>query len=81
MELIIVLDSYGHETSWWPHLYQSDAKFDSTYQTLMKGKQVPNFHLEDALLGHLGHICVPSSERAKMIWEVHYSQVAGHFGV
>jgi hypothetical protein len=32
-------------------------------------------------LCHLGHICVPSSERAKLIWEAHYSRVAGHFGV
>ena len=45
------------------------------------GMQVPNFHLQDALLCHLGHLCVPSSESAKMIWEVHYSQVDGHFGV
>jgi hypothetical protein len=42
---------------------------------------VDNFHLQDGLLCHLGHICVPSSERAKMIWEAHYSRVAGHFGV
>jgi hypothetical protein len=41
---------------------------------------VDNFHLQDGLLCHLGHICVPSSERAKMIWESHYSWVAGHFG-
>jgi hypothetical protein len=25
--------------------------------------------------------CVPSSERVKMIWEAHYSRVAGHFGI
>jgi hypothetical protein len=42
---------------------------------------VNNFHLQDGLLCRLGHICVPSSERAKLIWEAHYSQVAGHFGV
>ena len=29
----------------------------------------------------MGHLCVPSSERAKMIWEAQYSQVTGHFGV
>jgi hypothetical protein len=40
---------------------------------------VDNFHLQDGLLCRLGHICVPSSERVKMIWESHYSQVAGHF--
>jgi hypothetical protein len=42
---------------------------------------VANFHLQDGLLCHLGHLCVPSSEQAKMIWESHYSWVAGHFGV
>jgi hypothetical protein len=42
---------------------------------------VDNFHLQDGLLCRLGHICVPSSERVKLIWEAHYSQVAGHFGV
>jgi hypothetical protein len=30
---------------------------------------------------HLGHLCVPSSEHVKMIWEAHYSRVAGHFGM
>ena len=29
----------------------------------------------------MGHLCVPSSERAKMIWEAHYSWVTGNFGV
>jgi hypothetical protein len=27
------------------------------------------------------YLCVPSSERVKMIWESHYSRVAGHFGI
>ena len=44
-------------------------------------KQVLDFHLQYALLCYLGHICVPLSERAKMIWQAHYSQVARHFGV
>eukprot|EP00253_Pinus_taeda_P024345 PITA_24345 len=69
------------KTSGWPHIYKSDPEFDSTYQTLLEGKQVPKFQLQDALLCHLGHICVPSSERDKMIWEVHCSRVAGHFRV
>jgi hypothetical protein len=42
---------------------------------------VDNFHLQDGLLFHLGHIFVPSSERAKLIWEAHYSREAGHFGI
>jgi hypothetical protein len=32
-------------------------------------------------LCRLGHICVPSSEQAKMLWEAHNSWVAGHFGI
>ena len=48
---------------------------------LLEGNQVPKFHLQDVLLGHMGHLCVPLSKRAKMIWEAHYSRVAGHFGV
>jgi hypothetical protein len=39
------------------------------------------FHIQDGLLCHLGHICVPASEREKMIWESHYSSMAGHFGM
>jgi hypothetical protein len=42
---------------------------------------VDSFHLQYWLLCRLGHICDPLSERAKVIWEVHYSQVAGHFGI
>jgi hypothetical protein len=29
----------------------------------------------------MGHLCVPTSERAKLILEAHCSQMAGHFGV
>jgi hypothetical protein len=29
----------------------------------------------------MGHLCVPTSERANLIWESHYSRMAGHFGV
>ena len=42
---------------------------------------VDNFHLQDGLLCRLGHICVPSSEREKLIWESHYSRVARHFDI
>jgi hypothetical protein len=81
MALTTVLNSCEHETSDWPLLYTSDSKFVHTYNTLLAGKQVPNFHIQDALLCHLGHLYVPSSECAKMIWEAHYSRVAGHFRV
>ena len=81
MAITTVLNSCGHETSDWTLLYKSDPEFSHTYRTLLEGNQVPNFHLQDALLCHMGHLFVPSSKRAKMIWEAHYSQVAGHFGV
>jgi hypothetical protein len=79
--LTTVLNSCGHETSGWPQLYNNDSDFATAYQTLSAGKTVPNFHLKDGLLCHLSHLCVPSSECAKLIWEAHYSRTAGHFGV
>ena len=81
MALTTVLNSCGHETFDWPLLYKSDPEFGHTYQTLLGGRHVPDFHLQDALLCHLGHLCVPSSKRAKIIWEAHYSQSARHFRV
>ena len=79
--LTTIINSCGHETFDLSLLYKSDLEFVHTYKTLLEGTQVPKFHLQDALLCHLGHLCVPSSERAKMIWEAHYSQVVGHFEV
>jgi hypothetical protein len=75
----MVLDSCVHETSGWPQLYEIDPDFATSYQMLGANAVVDNFHLQDRLLCHLGHICVPSSEKVKLIWESHYSQVAGHF--
>jgi hypothetical protein len=79
--LTMVLHSCGHEASEWPQLYKSDPDFTTTYQMLGTGMTVTEFHLQDGLLCHLGHLCVPSSEHAKMIWEAHYSRMAGHFGM
>jgi hypothetical protein len=81
MALTTVLNSCVHETSDWPLLYKTDPEFGHTYNTLLEGKKVPNFHLQDALLCHPGHLCVPSSERGRMFWEAHYSRVVGHFRV
>jgi hypothetical protein len=81
MVLTMVLDSSGHETPGWPQLYETDLDFITTYQMLGANTVVDNFHLQDGLLCPLGHICVPSSEQAKLIWEAHYSQVAGHFNI
>jgi hypothetical protein len=79
--LTTVLESCGHEISKWPQLYETDPDFSTTYQMLGANAVFNNFHLQDGLLCCLSHICVPSSERAKLIWEAHYSRVAGHFNV
>jgi hypothetical protein len=79
--LTTVLESYGHETYGWPQLYETDPDFTTIYQILGANAVVNNFHLQDGLLCCLGHIYVPSSERGKLIWEAHYSRVAGHFGI
>jgi hypothetical protein len=79
--LTTVLDACGHENYGWPKLYEIDLDFATTYQMLGANTVVANFHLRDILLCRLGHICVPSSERAKLIWESHYSRVEGHFGI
>jgi hypothetical protein len=74
-------NSYGYKTSDWLLLYKRDLDFSHTYKPPLEGNRVPNFHLQDELLCYLGHLCVPSSDHAKMIWEAHYSQVIGHFKV
>jgi hypothetical protein len=79
--LTTVVHSYGHEASEWPQVYQQDLDFTTTYQLLGTGTTVTDFHIQNILLCHLGHLCVPTSERAKLIWEAHYSRVAGHFGM
>jgi hypothetical protein len=65
--LTTVLDSCSHETSRWPQLYETNLDFATTYQMLGANAVVDNFHLRYGLLCHMGHICVPSSERAKLI--------------
>ena len=77
----MVLDSCVHETYGWPHLYETDPDFSTTYQMLGENSMVTNFHLQDGLLCHLGLLCILPSEHAKLIWEAHYSRVVGHFGI
>jgi hypothetical protein len=79
--LTTVLDSCCHEIFKWPHIYETKPDFSTTYKMLGANSVVANFHIQDGLLFHLGHLCVPSSECAKLIWEAHYSWVVGHFGV
>jgi hypothetical protein len=76
-----MLHSCGHEASEWPQLYQQDSDFTATYHLFGTGANITDFHIQDKMLCHMGHLCVPASERAKMIWEAHYSRVVGHFGV
>jgi hypothetical protein len=79
--LTTVLHSCGHEASKWPQLYQKDPDFEATYYLLGTGANVTDFHIQDGMLCHLGHLYVLASECAKMIWEDHYSRMARHFGV
>jgi hypothetical protein len=79
--LTTMVYSCGHETSEWPQLYQQDLDFATTYHLLGTSAIVTDFHIQDGLLCHLVDLCVPTRECAKMIWEAHYSQVVGHFGI
>jgi hypothetical protein len=81
VELTTMLESCGHETFRWPHLYEIDLDFSTTYQFLGAKSVVANFLLQDGLFCRLVHIYVPPRERVKLIWESHYSRVAGHFGI
>jgi hypothetical protein len=58
-----------------------DLDFANTYHMLGANTIVNNFHIQDRFLCHSGHLCIPSSERTKLIWEAHYSRVVGNFGV
>ena len=75
-----MLNSCGYETYEWPQLYDNDPKFTSIYQALCVGTPMVDFHLQEGLLCHLGHLCVHPRKRAKMIWETHYGWVVGNFG-
>ena len=79
--ITMILNSCGHDTSDWLLLYKSDLEFSHTYRMILEGNQVLNFDLQDALLCHMGHLCVPWSKRANMVWDTHYSRVAVHLGV
>jgi hypothetical protein len=77
--LTTMLHSRGNEASEWPQLYQRDLDFATTYQLLGTGANVTDFHIQDGMLCHMGHIYVLERERAKMIWEDNYSRMARHF--
>jgi hypothetical protein len=69
--LTTVLHSYGDETSYWPQIYQQYPNFSTTYKLLGADTNVTDFNIQDRLLCHLGHVCVPTRKHAKMIWESH----------
>jgi hypothetical protein len=79
--LTTMLHCCGHEASEWPQLYQQDTDFATTYHLLGTCMNVTNFHIQDKFLFHLDHLCVPTSECAKLIWDAHYNRMVGHFGV
>jgi hypothetical protein len=81
VSLTTILHSYGHEASEWTQIYHRDPNFATTYHLLDTCMNVTNFHFQDGLLCHLGHLCVPTSECAKLILEAYYSQIARHFGM
>jgi hypothetical protein len=79
--LTTMIHSCGHEVFEKPQIYKSDLDFCTTYQLLGTSVNVTEFHLQDRLLFHLGQLYVPSSERARLIGEAHYSRMARHFGI
>ena len=66
-------------------VYERDPDFATTYQMLGANAVVDNrseerrVGKECRLLCRLGNLYISSSERAKLIWEAHYSRVVGHF--
>jgi hypothetical protein len=79
--LTTVLHSYGHEASEWPQLCEQYSDIATTYQLLGIGRTVTDFYIQEGLLCHLGHLCIPTNEHENIIWESHYSWMARHFGV
>jgi hypothetical protein len=79
--LTTVLHSCGNEAFEWPQLYQQDIDFTTTYKLLGTGANFTDFYIEDGLLCHLGHFCVPARKHVNMILEDHYIRMPKHFGV
>jgi hypothetical protein len=79
--LTTVLHSRGHDAYEWLKICYQDPDFSTTYHLLCTGTTVTDFHIQDKLLCHIGHLCVPTSECAKMIWEFHYSWMSRHFSM
>lgn len=63
--------------------YARDIDFKDVLATLSQGKKVEelDYHVKDRLLYHCGKLCIPQTERVKIIREAHTSLISGHFGV
>lgn len=63
--------------------YAQDIDFKDVYETLSHGKQVEelDYHVKDQLLYHFGKLCIPQTERIKIIREARTSLISGHFSV
>jgi hypothetical protein len=57
------------------------SRFFHHLSSLRYRNNCQQFHIQDRLLCHLGHLFVPTRDREKMILEAHYSRMAGHFWV
>ena len=78
---ILKYNSVLHES--YIEQYAQDIDFKDVYATLSHGKQVEelDYHVKDQLLYHFGKLCIPQTERVKIIREAHTSLISGHFGV
>ena len=49
--------------------YAQDIDFKDVYATLSHGKQVEelDYHVKDQLLYHFGKLCIPQTERVKIV--------------
>ena len=63
--------------------YAQDIEFKDVYATLSRAKRVEelDYHVKDRLLYHCGKLCIPQTERVKIIREAHTSLISGHFRV
>lgn len=63
--------------------YAQDMDFKDVYETLSQGKIVEelDYHVKDRLLYHCENLCIPQTERVKIISEAHTSLISSHFGV
>ena len=78
-----MMSMHGHDTTAWPQLYSVDYDFDAIYRQLQDDMlSTTKYFLKDTLLYNLGQLCVLVVEnRQKLICDVHYSKIVGHFGV